>query len=88
MLHNQIYNLRKSMGLTQQQVADKLNITRQGYLYYEKGTREPNVDTIKKLCLIFDCTADELLEIDTPAERKKVMINNSFNNSKNINLKM
>lgn len=88
MLKNQILFYRKSLGLTQQQVADKLNISRQGYLYYEKGTREPNVDTIKKLCIIFDCTADELLEIDTPQERKKVVINHSFNNSKDISLKM
>ena len=88
MLHKQILNFRKSLGLTQQQVADMLHISRQGYLYYEKGTREPNVDTIKKLCVIFDCTSDELLEIDTTSARSKVHINNSFNNSRNINLKL
>lgn len=88
MINEQIKFFRLSLGLTQQQVADKLNISRQGYLYYEKGSREPNVDTIKKLCIIFDCTADELLEIETPTQRKKVQINNSFNNSKNINVRL
>lgn len=88
MISDQIKFYRKSLGFTQQEVAERLNISRQGYLYYEKGTREPNVETIKKLCLIFDCTADELLEIETPAQRKKVTINHSFNNSRNINVKL
>ena len=88
MISDQIKFYRKSLGFTQQEVAERLNISRQGYLYYEKGTREPNVETIKKLCLIFDCTADELLEIETPAQRKKVTITHSFNNSRNINVKL
>lgn len=88
MIGDQIKFFRNSLGMTQQQVADRLNISRQGYLYYEKGTREPNVDTIKKLCIIFECSADELLEIDTPSQRKKVTISHSFNNSKNINVNL
>ena len=88
MLGNQIKFYRKTNNLTQNEIAQKLNISQACYNRYEKGIREPDVETIKRLCCIFDCTADELLEIDTPAERKKVMINNSFNNSKNINLKL
>ncbi len=72
MISNQIKFYRKALGLTQQQVAERLKITRQGYLYYEKGTREPNIDTLKKLCVIFDCTLDELLEFDTPQRREAV----------------
>lgn len=88
MLKNQLKFYRNALKLTQTEIAKKLSISRQAYQHYEIGDREPNIETIKKLCCIFDCTADELLEIDTPAERKKVMINNSFNNSKNINLKL
>ena len=88
MISDQIKFYRKSLGFTQQEVAERLNISRQGYLYYEKGTREPNIETIKKLCIIFDCTADELLELETPSQRKKVTINHSFNNSRNINVKL
>lgn len=88
MFNNQLKFYRKSLGLTQKQIAEKLGLTEQAYQHYEYGDREPTLETLKRLCVIFDCTSDELLEIDTPAERKKVMINNSFNNSKNINLKL
>ena len=54
-----------------------LNISQPCYNRYEKGIREPDLETLKKLCIIFDCTADELLEIDTPQDRKKVVINYS-----------
>ena len=87
-LKNQLKFFRKTLNLTQQDMALKLNITQACYNRYEKGIREPNIDIIKKLCVIFGCTADELLEIDTPGERAKVNINNSFNNSNNINVKI
>ena len=88
MFKNQLKYFRKLAKLSQKQVAYQLCITQQAYSYYENGTREPNIDLIKKLCVIFNCTSDELLEIDTPSERAKININNSFNNSKNINVKI
>lgn len=88
MFKNQLRFYRKSIGLSQEKIAEKLGMTQQAYANYENGIREPGIETLKRLCCIFECTADELLEIDTPAERKKVMINNSFNNSKNINVKL
>lgn len=88
MLKNQLKYFRKSLNMTQQQVADYLCITQRAYGHYETGKREPSVDTIKKLCILFNCTTDELLEMDTPSERAKVQINNSFNNSNNIKVKI
>ena len=88
MICEQLKFFRNSLNLTQQQIADKLCISQRTYAHYEVGDREPNIDTIKKLCIIFDCTADELLELETPTQRKKVQINNSFNNSRNINVKL
>lgn len=89
MFKNQLKFYRQSLGLTQQQVANQLNITQTCYNYYEKGKREPSFEILKKLCVLFNCTTDELLEIDTPGERAKVNISNSFNNSKNfkVNIK-
>ena len=84
MIAKKIKELRKNAGYSQQQMATLLNMSQQGYAHYESGTNEPNVETLKKLCLIFNCTSDELLEIDTPGERAKVNINNSFNNSNNV----
>ena len=87
-LKNQLKYYRKLSGMTQRQIAENLCITQQAYANYEQGTREPSMDIIKKLCVLFNCTSDELLEIETEKDREKVQINNSFNNSKNIKVKI
>lgn len=88
MLSEQIKKYRKELNITQQQLGELLSISHDTISYWEKGKSKPDVEMLKKLCILFECTADELLEIETPIQRKKVMINNSFNNSKNINLKL
>ena len=50
--------------MTQQQVADTLNIDRSTYSYYETGKTEPNMDTIIKLAKIFDVNVGTLLTGD------------------------
>lgn len=88
MFKNQLKYYRNIHKLSQEELAEKIGISRQAYSNYEQGIREPNLDILRRLCIIFDCTADELLEIETVAERKKIQINNSFNGSKNINVKL
>lgn len=83
-LKNQLKFYRTQHQLKQEEVAQRIGTTRQCYAHYEQGIREPSVETLKKLCVLFNCTADELLEIDTPGERAKIQISNSFNNSNNI----
>lgn len=57
-------DLRLAKKLTQQDVADKLGITRQAYGYYEneKSKREPDHATTKRLAEMFDVTTDFLLK--------------------------
>ena len=86
-LKNQFKYFRNQSNLKQDEVALKIGVTRQCYAHYEQGIREPSIEIIKKLCIVFNCTADELLEIETPTERAKVQINNSFNGN-NINVKI
>lgn len=57
-------NYRKINQLTQQQVADALNINRTTYTYYETGKTEPSIDTLHKLIKIFGITYDDLLPSD------------------------
>ena len=83
-----IKNLRKSMNLSQEELSKKIGIPRYTISDWEQGRLEPNCDHLRTLCVFFDISADELLEIDTPSERKKVVINHSFNNSKDISLKI
>ena len=52
---------RKKLGLTQQQIADELNIDRSTYSYYELGRTDPSIATLCKLTQIFGITADQLI---------------------------
>ena len=60
-LASKIKALRKSAGLTQQQVADALEIKRSAYAYYEIGKSFPKLSVIKKMAALFNVTGDELL---------------------------
>ena len=53
--------LRTQHGMTQQEVARRLGITRQAYSNYEAGLREPDYGTLCALADLFGCTADRLM---------------------------
>lgn len=52
---------RKSSGLTQQQLADKLNISFQAISKWENGTAYPNVEILCDLGIALGVTVDEIL---------------------------
>lgn len=71
MLHQRLAGIRKSNGLTQQELADKLNISRATYAQYEIGRREPDFETLQKLADFFSTTTDYLLgRTDEPSPPK------------------
>lgn len=53
--------LRTQKGVSQQTVADYLEITRQAYSNYENGNREPDYETLLKLAEYFGTSVDVLL---------------------------
>lgn len=53
---------RKQEGLTQNELAKQLNISRSLISYYEHGKVEPSIKTIIKLSEIFNITTDKLLK--------------------------
>ena len=53
---------RLGLGLTQQDVADRLGVDKSTYCGYETGKREPDVDKIKRLAAILKTSGDDLLE--------------------------
>ncbi len=87
MIGDKIKEIRTFNNMTQQSLADKVGISFQALSNYENNRRTPNIELIKKICKALGCTTDELLEFDTKEERNKVVINNYFNNSQNINMK-
>ena len=56
---NQIKLFRKSAGLTQDELAQKLNTTKQTISRYEKGDRKANQDMLFSLCDIFGVSIDD-----------------------------
>ena len=49
-------------NLTQTQVGNYLNMTRQGYAHYEKGSRSPDNQTILKLANFYNLRLEELID--------------------------
>ncbi len=58
---NKLYELRKSKNLSQEELADKLNVTRQTISKWETNQSTPDFDKIIPLCEIYGISADELL---------------------------
>ena len=56
-----LYELRKGKNLSQEEVADELNVTRQTISKWETNQSTPDFDKIKPLCELYGITADELL---------------------------
>ncbi len=56
------YKLRKAKGLSQQQFADKIGISRVTLSSIERGT-EPSFDTVNKTCEAFDISKNDLLAL-------------------------
>lgn len=61
---SRVRELRKAKGLTQQDLADMINVTKVSVCCYEKGTRTPNLDTFVDLINALDTTAAYLLGMD------------------------
>ena len=57
--------IRKNNKLTQQEVANTLQISQVTYCNYELGNREPDIETLCKLANLYHTTIDELVGRDT-----------------------
>ena len=61
-LGEKLFELRKGKNLSQEEVADKLNVTRQTISKWETNQSTPDFDKIVPLCELYDISADELLK--------------------------
>ena len=60
-INEKIYSLRKQNNLSQEEIADKLNVSRQTVSKWELGDSCPDFDKIVPLCEVFGITTEELL---------------------------
>lgn len=63
-MNYRVAEARNNAGMTQQQAADGLEMTLQGYQYYEYGKRDIKASLIKRMCALFGCSATFLLGLD------------------------
>ncbi|MBR3972415.1 MAG: helix-turn-helix transcriptional regulator [Oscillospiraceae bacterium] len=67
MLNENIKNLRKNRGMTQEELAVRLNVVRQTVSKWEKGLSVPDAEMLQKIAEVLDTSVTELLDAK-PAE--------------------
>ena len=73
-MNNRIRQFRLKSKLTQQQLADLMDVTRQAVTRWESGTVEPSTENLITLAQIFDCSVDELVGNDYSSSNEKIII--------------
>ena len=71
MLHQNIKNLRKQNGYTQETFAQELNVVRQTVSKWEKGYSVPDAVMLEKIAELFDVSAGDLLGDATQVQAEK-----------------
>lgn len=61
MLSDNIKNLRKNKGFTQEELANKLNVVRRTVSKWEKGYSVPDAEMLKKIAEILETDVSQLL---------------------------
>lgn len=60
-IEDKLLKLRKEKGLSQEEVADRLNVSRQTISKWETGQSTPDFDKIIPICELYEISSDELL---------------------------
>lgn len=62
--NKKLQELRKQKGLTQEELAEKLYVSRTAISKWESGRGHPSIDSLKAIAQFFSVTVDELLSSD------------------------
>ena len=64
-LANRLAELRKQKGLSQEELADRLGVSRQAISKWERGEASPDTDNLIELAKIYDISLDELVGLSS-----------------------
>lgn len=73
-LGNSLFNARKKSGLSQEDVAEKLGVSRQTISKWELDETLPDIQQSKRLSNLYHLTLDELIEFDIDVKEIQEMI--------------
>ena len=65
MLKDNLAMLRSLHGFSQEEIAERINISRQAYAKWEKGTTIPDVEKCSLLAKVYGTTIDGLMKTET-----------------------
>ena len=83
---NRLYELRKQHGYSQDELADKLNVSRQAISKWERSESSPDTDNLIALARLYGVSLDELLNYtptNTSADTKDSDAQTTDGNSEN-----
>ena len=79
-----IQKLRKQNKWTQEELAQKLYISRTAVSKWERGASYPNIDSLKDIANLFNITIDELLSTEEIINLAKKENNSNINKTTNL----
>lgn len=89
-LGEKITQLRTSAGMTQEEMAEKLLVSRQSVSKWEMNQAQPQIDKVLMLCELFNVSTDELLKekvsISRGSAKNKYFGTDGFRGEANVNL--
>ena len=68
---NRLYQYRKKMGLSQEELAEKIGVSRQAVSKWERAEASPDTDNLIELSKIYGVTLDEMMLGERPAPEEK-----------------
>ena len=83
-LSEKLYELRKEKKLSQEELAEKLNVARQTISKWENGTTVPDTNNLIEISKIFELSIDDLLGKNNKVEEEKKTEDVKSNNKKII----
>ena len=73
MLKDNLIMLRNIHGLSQEEIAGRIDISRQAYAKWESGATVPDVEKCKRLADIYGVTIDSLMKTEQPVGKIPVL---------------
>lgn len=63
-LYEKLYELRRASGMSQEELAEKLGVSRQAVSKWESGATQPELSKLIELSKLYSVSVDELLSLE------------------------